>query len=164
MIKKHKNLLTHDECELIMYMYRSLSNTVIIDDQVRDRHYPSAVGHFMISEFSADEFASLWDSLSTRLNNEYKLIYTRVLKYNRTCHIPEHVDGFTESQQPNDVSLICQLCEPSSYIGGEMIVSQRQINLEKGDAVYYTYDHEHAVNYVEKGVRYVLNLRLKKVK
>jgi len=42
-----------------------------------------------------------------------------------------------------------------------MIVSDRKIDLQLGDAVYYTYEHEHGVTPIDSGIRYVLNLRLK---
>ena len=142
-------------------MYRNTLNNVTIDGIDRDRHYPSAVGHFMISEFTKEEFAPYWQIIQPNLEIDVDLVYTRVLKYNKTCHIPPHIDAYSPSQTENDISLICQLCEPNSYIGGDMIVSDRKINLDLGDAVYYTYEHEHAVTPVESGIRYVLNLRLK---
>ena len=144
-----------------MRMYRQSMNTVTIDGEERDRHYPSAVGHFMISEFNHQEFSVYWQMIKPELEIDAELVYARVLKYNRTCHIPPHVDSFSSTQKENDISLICQLCDSDQYVGGDMIVSDRKIDLQLGDAVYYTYEHEHGVTPIDSGIRYVLNLRLK---
>lgn len=165
MITKSKNLLTPDLTSFLLDLYRTLPNRVSIENQIRDRHYPSAIGHFMVSEFSKDEFEPYWKHIEPRLNHRLELIYARVLKYNVGCYIEPHLDTYNSTTQTqSDVSLIIQLNDPNEYEGGDMVINNRKQKLNIGDAVYYTYDAEHGVTPVTKGIRYVANLRLKTVK
>ena len=49
----------------------------------------------------------------------------------------------------------------SDFKGGAPLVSKELIELEPGDGVLYDYSELHEVKPVQKGLRYVINLRLK---
>ena len=117
----------------------------------------------MLSKFTVDEFDFLWDEIKDTFD-EYKLVYCRVLKYNRGCFIQPHTDSYKQGQLDSDYSLIVQLNSPDSYGGGHPTVNNNKYYLKQGDALLYTYSEEHGVEPVRKGIRYVVNLRLKKVK
>ena len=94
-----------------------------------------------------------------------ELVYSRVLKYNRNCFIPSHIDTYDEDwQQANDISVIIQLNPRDDYTGGDAIVSNQLFELNPGDCIYYTYDNEHEIKKIKSGIRYVVNLRCKSVK
>ena len=167
MIVHIDNCLTESHVADIMSMYRSFSNSVVINDILRDRHYPSTQGHgkFMVSEFTVEEFAPFWSVIEPQLSEKYKLIYARVLKYIPGCHISPHHDGVSGGPDKNtDTSLIIQLTDPESFTGGAMMIGDNTYTDKGiGDAVYYSYDVLHGITPIIKGVRYVCNLRLKSI-
>lgn len=169
MIYSAKNVLDQSAINKLFELYRNSNNIVVLDGVAQDRHMSSTVGHFMLSEFTTDEIAFAWDSakpaLETAIGTSIDLVYARLLKYNKTCFIPNHTDAYDSNfQKENDLSVIIQLNSPAEYEGGAMIVSKQLIELEPGDSVFYTYEHEHQVSKIKRGIRYVLNLRCKKVK
>jgi predicted 2-oxoglutarate/Fe(II)-dependent dioxygenase YbiX len=109
------------------------------------------------------EFDFLWEEVKHKLVG-YDLVYARVLKYNRGCFIQPHTDSYNQGQQQSDYSCIIQLNDPDTYRGGLPSIDTRLFYLEQGDALVYSYDETHGVEPVQKGIRYVVNLRLKKVK
>lgn len=167
MYKKIPNVLSQDQIDSILSKYKTLNNEVIINDKVQNRHYPSGVGHFMISELTDEELGhDIWNSISNSIFPlNCLLVYSRVLTYWRTCFIPKHTDSFAgEWQSENDLSIIIQLNHPSEYNGGILCIDNKVQTLSPGDLVMYTYNEEHEVKTIRKGARYVLNLRCKMVK
>jgi hypothetical protein len=168
MLKVVKKSLSYDAINRVIELYHSLPNLVKLEqnDTVVDRHTIGLVGKFMLSKFSQEEFDFVWQEVKEHIENELgpvELVYARVLKYNTTCMIQKHLDSANESTS-SDISVIIQLSDPATYKGGEMIVSNRLIDLQMGDMVFYTYEHEHEVKLVKEGIRYVVNLRCKMVK
>lgn len=141
--------------------YRELPNVVNINGVIKDRHWPSFVGHFMVSKFSNEEFDFVWQEVK-HLLPECTLVEARVLKYSTTSHIPPHLD--MHEHEASDLSVIIQLNHPDDYEGGDMIVENLLQELNQGDMVYYSYDYRHSVGRVRQGSRYVVNLRCKTVK
>lgn len=169
MIYFEKSAITQQHIDFLFDLYRNSKNWVCIDGVWRERHIASGLGHFLLSEFSKEEISTVWSVLQPKLESQLglpvDLSYARILKYTSSCFIQNHIDSYTEgSQASSDISFILQLNDPQSYKGGSMIVSKQLIELSPGDAVFYTYDHEHEVKPIKSGVRYVLNLRLKRVK
>lgn len=165
MIHQAKKVLSSEQIQLLMRMYSDCTNTVLLNGEYQDRHYPSAIGHFMITEFTLNEVERFWPDVQKNIPVNTELVYARVLKYNRSCFIPKHVDTFaSEWQQENDISVIIQLNDPAEYVGGLLLIQDKLQNMSPGDMVLYTYDAEHEVKTVRRGVRYVLNLRCKTVK
>lgn len=162
-MQRFDKLISDKSVQYIFNLYHNLSNQVDIDGQTVDRHAPSAIGHFMLSKFTAEEFDPVWQEVQQQIGG-YDLVYARVLKYNRGCGIMPHKDSYKQGQLESDMSLIIQLNDPDSYAGGMPTVNGEAIYLNQHDAVMYSYDEEHGVSQVRKGIRYVVNLRLKKVK
>lgn len=162
-MQQFENLISNDSIDKVFNLFHTSTNQVEIDNAIVDRHAPSSIGHFMVSKFTIDEFNFLWDEIKDTLS-DYKLVYCRVLKYNKGCGIPLHTDSYTQGQNDSDYSLIIQMNDPDSYAGGHPSVNSQKFYLKPGDAVMYTYSEEHGVDIVRKGIRYVVNLRLKKVK
>ena len=158
-----KQLISHNTIQKVFDLYHNSTNRVEIDTKLVDRHAPSAIGHFMLSKFTNEEFDFLWEEVKHELV-EYDLVYARVLKYNKGCFIQPHTDSYNQGQQESDYSCIVQLNDPSTYRGGLPSIDTRLFYLEQGDALVYSYDETHGVEPVQKGIRYVVNLRLKKVK
>ena len=168
MVYFEKYMIDQTSVSYLLDLYRNSTNWVNIDGVWSERHTCSNVGHFLLSSFSADEVQPVWsiikDKVIKHTDCDVELAYARILKYNQTCFIQNHRDSFnSKSQKESDISLILQLSSPSQYRGGKMIVSGEVVELQRGDAVFYTYDHAHEVTRIEAGIRYVLNLRLKRV-
>lgn len=167
MIYRENNVLSTEQIDKIFDLYRNSTNWIELDGLWQERHVPSTIGHFLITEFTSSEIDFAWHSIKPALDRQtgtdVSLVYARLLKYNRSCHIPPHLDAYDSIfQRDNDLSVIIQLNSAQDYVGGAMIVSKTLIELEPGDSVFYTYNHEHQVSKIKRGVRYVLNLRCKK--
>lgn len=166
MITVIRNALSHDAVERAFELYRNTTNAVEIDGEVVDRHTSGQVGVFMLSKYTSDEFSFIWDEVQSKISDSIgsnvELVYARILKYNRNCFIPNHLDSYESIY--SDISVIIQLGPPENYIGGEMIVGKQLMDLNQGDMVFYTYDVDHEVKKVKSGIRYVINLRCKTVK
>jgi len=167
MIYFSKSILNQSQIDQLFELYKNCNNCIDLDGVPQDRHMASTVGHFMLTEFSTDEIEFIWNSVKPKLEAEtgvpVDLVYARLLKYNKTCFIPNHTDSYDNRfQKENDLSVIIQLNSADKYTGGTMIVSKQLIELEPGDSVFYTYEHEHQVTPIKQGIRYVLNLRCKK--
>ena len=161
MLELKRNVLSETTIADIFHAYSNLSNTVFINGLWTDRHWPSFVGHFLVSKFTNEEFDYVWEEAKEHLP-ESTLIEARVLKYSTSSHIPPHLD--MHEHEDSDLSVIIQLNHPDDYKGGDMTEESEIKDLNPGDMVYYTYDYRHGVNRVKKGSRYVVNLRLKLVK
>jgi hypothetical protein len=145
----------------IYKMYRELPNQVDLQGLVTERHWPSFVGHFLVTKFSHEEFDFAWKKIKPALPN-CKLVEARILKYSLGSHIPPHLD--MHETQDSDLSVILQLNHPADYKGGDMMIDGELVEMDQGDMVYYTYDVRHGVMQVKNGSRYVVNLRCKLVK
>lgn len=156
-------IISSDTVAKVFELYRDTSNVVEIDGHLADRHFPSGIGHFMVSKFTNDEFDFLWKEVSSKLPG-YELVYCRVLKFIKGCYIDSHIDSYSQGDQESNHSLIVQICRPESYAGGLPSVNDETHFLKLKDALLYRYDEEHAVTPIRKGIRYVVNLRLKVAK
>jgi len=167
MYKKVPAVLSQEQIDYLLNQYKNLNNQVELNGESQNRHYPSGVGHFMISELTKDELGSdIWKSVSDSIFPlNCMLVYSRILSYWRTCFIPKHTDSYAgEWQAENDLSIIIQLSDPADCTGGILLVDNKVQNLNPGDLIMYTYNEEHEVKTIRNGTRYVLNLRCKMVK
>lgn len=153
-------LLSSTAIEDAFYLFRNLPNHVNIDGQQIDRHAPSAIGHFLLTKFTTREFDFVWKEVKQQIK-DHSLVYCRILKYNRGCYIQPHKDSYNQGQQESDKSLIIQMNPLEDFKGGAPFVNRELIELNPGDGVIYEYREEHEVKPVQKGLRYVINLRLK---
>lgn len=142
----------------IFKLYKELPNTVNLNGLITERHWPSYVGHFLLTKFSNEEFDFVWQEAKKGLP-ECELVEARVLKYSTNSHIPAHLD--MHEHEHSDLSVIIQLNHPDDYLGGDMVIERQLHELNQGDMLYYTYDYKHGVMKVTKGSRYVVNFRCK---
>lgn len=156
-------LFPQDLIEPVFNLYRTADNQITQYGKTTDRHSPSSIGHFLVSSFTNSEFQFVWDSIQPTLTN-YELVYSRILKYTKGCYISDHIDIQSEDQQSADHSLIVQLNSLDQFVGGMPTVGEKTLLLDPGDGILYHHGERHSVTPVRKGVRYVINLRLKKVK
>lgn len=159
-MERFNKLISDDSVQKVFDLYHNSVNIVTIDEQQVDRHAPSGIGHFMLSKFTKDEFDFVWQEVKEQVT-DHSLVYARVLKYNRGCHIQPHTDSYQQGQLESDKSLIIQLNATTDFKGGAPFVNRELIELEQKDGVLYQYDELHEVKPVLKGLRYVINLRLK---
>lgn len=155
------NVLSLSDIISVFKEYKGLTNTVEINGIAKDRHWPSFVGHFLLSKFTEEEMQNAWNKTKKHLP-PCELVEARVLKYSTNSHIPAHKDEHEFEQ--SDLSVIVQLNHPDDYTGGDMVVEGQLITLNQGDMIYYDYNAMHGVHRVKQGSRYVLNFRCKTVK
>ncbi len=156
----YRNLLSGEAITRAFELFRSLPNQVVIDGEQVDRHAPSAIGHFLLAKFTNEEFDFVWQEVQDQIV-DHELVYARILKYNRGCFIQPHIDSYRQGQSESNKSLIIQMNPTTDFKGGAPFVNNELIELESGDGVLYEYSEEHEVKPVLKGLRYVINLRLK---
>ena len=155
------NVLSLSDIISVFKEYKGLTNTVEINGIAKDRHWPSFVGHFLLSKFTEEEMQNAWNKTKKHLP-PCELVEARVLKYSTNSHIPAHKDEHEFEQ--SDLSAIVQLNHPDDYTGGDMVVEGQLITLNQGDMIYYDYNAMHGVHRVKQGSRYVLNFRCNTVK
>ena len=156
----YRNLLSSEAITKAFALFRSLPNQVLIDGEQVDRHAPSAIGHFLLAKFTNEEFDFVWQEVQEQIK-DHSLVYARILKYNKGCYIHPHTDSYRQGQQDSNKSLIIQMNPTSDFKGGAPLVSKELLELEPGDGVLYDYSELHEVKPVQKGLRYVINLRLR---
>ena len=164
----HRDLLSSEAITRAFALFRSLPNQVLIDGEQVDRHAPSAVGHFLLAKFTLEEFDFVWQEVQEQIK-DHSLVYARILKYNRglKSSIFQFIGvlgfwGFgVLGQNESNKSLIIQMNPTADFKGGAPFVNNELIELEPGDGVLYEYKEQHEVKPVLKGLRYVINLRLK---
>jgi hypothetical protein len=164
-----RNVLSPKIVDEAWDLYRNTTNIIELDGRIMDRHTCGMLGVFLLSKYTKEEFKNIWQEVKPKLVNELssdvELVYCRILKYGLNGHIVKHTDSYFESRQnPSDLSIIIQLSDPNSYKGGQLIISKELMDLQQGDMLIYTYEHEHEVKPVKEGIRYVINLRCKIVK
>ena len=104
------SVLDNDDIKKVFDLYKNSNNSIKLNDVITDRHWASQIGNFLITEFTNDEFSFVWDKVKKLFPEGTELVYSRVLKYNRNCFIPSHIDTYDEDwQQANDISVIIQL-------------------------------------------------------
>ena len=154
------NLVTPELTQEIYNVYRKSDNNFFGND----RHYPSDLGHFLVSSFTIDEMGFVYNKFledSYSFAWSYEPILFRVLKYTPGCFIESHIDQAWDGTE-TDHSLVLQLNPTDEFKGGIPTVENKEYRIQQGDALLYKYGEEHGVTEVTDGVRYVFNIRLSK--
>tara|TARA_Y100001938_G_C7834397_1_gene303023 strand:+ start:85 stop:573 length:489 start_codon:yes stop_codon:yes gene_type:complete len=142
-------------------VYRNSDNNYFHED----RHHVSIIGHFLLSSFTIEEMGFVWSALLENENSfalDYEPVLFRVLKYTTGCFVQTHEDVARHGEE-TDHSLIIQLNPTNEFKGGVPTVEDKEYCIEQGDALIYRYGEKHGVSKVTEGVRYVLNVRMKKI-
>ena len=156
----YPNSVTADLTLRIYNVYRNSDNHYFGED----RHYPSDIGHFLLSSYTLDEMGFVWSTLLEDVNSfawEYEPILFRVLKYTPGCYIEPHIDRAWDGSE-TDHSLIIQMNPTDEFKGGIPTVADKEYRIEQGDALIYEYGERHGVSEVTNGVRYAFNVRMNK--
>ena len=74
--------------------------------------------------------------------------------------IGRHTDTYMEQDGVSDTGLIVQLTDSKLYKGGYLRMSNEIMELNKGDAVLYSYDTPHEVTKVKQGDRMIASIRM----
>jgi len=152
------NLASAELTQEIYDVYRKSDNNFF----GHDRHWPSDLGHFLLSSFTIDEMGFVYNKFledSYSFAGKYEPILFRVLKYTPGCFIESHIDRASVNDE-TDHSLVLQLNPTDEFKGGIPTIENKEYRIQQGDALLYKYGEEHGVTEVTDGVRYVLNIRL----
>lgn len=156
----YRNSISSDMTHRINGVYRCSDNQYLGND----RHYPSSIGHFLLSKFTNEEMNFVWSELLENENSfakDYEPVFYRVLKYTTGCFIGPHVD-VAKTADETDYTLVIQMNPANEFEGGVPIVEDKEYHLEQGDAIIYKFGETHSVSEVTKGTRYVLIVRMNK--
>ena len=74
-----RNLLDTDLIPDIINLYRSSTNSVIVDNKRTDRYVTPKRGMFLLSKYNEEEFKFVWDNIKDKLPNCNPEIF-RILK------------------------------------------------------------------------------------
>jgi|TARA_R110002153_G_scaffold209467_3_gene362003 hypothetical protein len=157
-----KSLLPFELVDYAFNLWRK-SGLQFVDDngQVRDRVSASAVGKFIVSYWTQDEFKPIMDHIKDKIEEhvpDATFNDFRILKYTKGCSIPTHIDGL-DTLRSNTHNVIIQLSSPEDYKGGKVIINNELYDMEPGDGLIYDFKVLHEVRPVKEGIRYVMNIR-----
>lgn len=98
--------------------------------------------------------SNILEHIKTYLPKEYDYTSDRmyVTKYDSGQKCIPHID-------PTDITVIILLND--GFEGGELFVRNRKVNLNKGDAIFFSDREIHSVYEITKGTRYALSVWLK---
>ncbi|MDC3266342.1 2OG-Fe(II) oxygenase [bacterium] len=91
--------------------------------------------------------------------NVYRRLELTHLTYNKGDYIKDHVDAsFVEDKLPSrrKISMIVMMSSKDEYQGGDLIVNNKVVDLDKGDIVMFEPTSVHSVSVVTEGVRKAL--------
>jgi predicted 2-oxoglutarate/Fe(II)-dependent dioxygenase YbiX len=78
--------------------------------------------------------------------------------YFKNDHYAKHIDTIFDNKTPHQrkISLILMLSDRSEYGGGELMINNEPVDLDKGDMVMFKPTTFHSVEKVQQGVRKTL--------
>lgn len=85
----------------------------------------------------------------------YRVLEIQHITYFKDDHYVRHVDTIfnNKTSRQRKISLVLMLSDTSEYSGGELIINDEVIHLEKGDMVMFRPTTFHSVEKVQQGVR-----------
>ena len=88
----------------------------------------------------------------------YRVLEMQHITYFENDHYVKHVDIIFNNKAPlhRKISLILMLSDRSEYSGGELIINNESVQLDKGDMVMFNPTTAHLVEKVQQGVRKTL--------
>jgi len=88
----------------------------------------------------------------------YRVLEMQHTTYFENDHYVKHVDIIFNNKAPlpRKISLVLMLSDKSEYSGGELMINDEPVQLEKGDMVMFNPTTAHAVEKVQQGVRKTL--------
>ncbi len=88
----------------------------------------------------------------------YRVLEIQHSTYLENDHHAKHIDTIFNNNTPRHrkISIVLMLSDKSEYSGGELIINDENVNLDKGDMVIFNPTTFHSVEKVQRGVRKTL--------
>jgi hypothetical protein len=88
----------------------------------------------------------------------YRVLEIQHTTYFKDDHFARHIDTIFNDNTPRHrkISIVLMLSDKSEYSGGELIINDEPVCLEKGDMVIFKPTTFHSVEKVQQGVRKTL--------
>jgi hypothetical protein len=88
----------------------------------------------------------------------YRVLEIQHSTYFENGHHAKHIDTIFNNNTPRHrkISIVLMLSDKSEYSGGELIINDENVNLDKGDIVIFKPTTFHSVEKVQRGVRKTL--------
>jgi predicted 2-oxoglutarate/Fe(II)-dependent dioxygenase YbiX len=88
----------------------------------------------------------------------HRVLEMQHITYFENDHYVKHTDVISNNKAPlhRKISLVLMLSDISEYSGGELMINNESVQLEKGDMVMFNPTTVHAVEKVQQGVRKTL--------
>lgn len=151
-MRYYNNFLTLDECDFIIKYFSNIeSYNMINDNRNLEIHQVSDYNHFKFLEKKLGEI-NIINNPTININ-----------KYNQGCYFLPHVDngGFNDPNHERLQTVVINLSDNNTYVGGNLYIDNKLIELTQGSAVIFNSHTVHEVKEITRGFRYSLVLWLK---
>jgi len=163
-----KDALPSNLIDEALHLYRNSTNQVVIDGIPGERYISGALGVFVLSFYSEEEFKNIWGHLKPLIEGsvgcEVDPYEFRILRYGTNGFIKSHNDSVVFDQSLNSKLISIIILLSSSNEGGDFVIDGEKCALNAGDLVLWTSEHSHEVRPVKQGIRYSINIRCLMVK
>lgn len=169
MHKVLKNIFTEEQCDSLIETVSSntLSKKIITNSgEERTRTYLNDKWQYYFTRLLRKDIQEHFDIINQTLIG-YDIISFRTMHYPQGALIGRHTDAWMQEDGESNTGLIIQLTDPNFYKGGHLRMWQNDwegrnelMELDKGDAVLYSYDTPHEVSKIKSGDRWIASIRL----
>ena len=162
MHKVLKNIFTEQQCDSLIETVSSntLSEKIISNSgEEMSRAYLNDQWQYFFTRLFRKEIQEHFDIINQTLI-DYDIVSFRTMHYPQGALIGRHTDGYMKQDGESNTGLIIQLTDPNCYKGGYLRMSNEVMELNKGDAVLYSYDTPHEVTKIKSGDRWIASIRL----
>jgi len=156
-----KNILNTSQCDdLISLLNSKLSDNVVTSTgETVLRTYLNEKWKYFFTRYNSSEVSVFCEAIQ-KILPDYDIVSFRTMHYPPGAMIGRHTDTYMEQDGVSDTGLIIQLTDTKLYKGGYLRMSNEIMELNKGDAVLYSYDTPHEVTKVKHGDRMIASIRM----
>lgn len=152
-MKIYKNLFSKEFCD---YLIEKIKNECVLSESHKTDWFVWLIwGQQKSQPLPKEKWnEEIYNMIMSELNKsnfpESKIMWLQMTEYKDNRWLRRHVDG-----AENKTSIILL---SNGFIGGDTYISDRIVNLEKGDGVLFNGGYQyHEIKPVTEGVRYALN-------
>jgi len=149
----YKNILTNDFCDTLI---EKIKNECVLSESHKTNWFVWLIWGQQPSQplgrekWNEEIYNVVINELVKCDFPKHKIMWLQMTEYKDGRWLRRHVDGV---QNKTSIILLS-----NGFIGGDTYISDRIVNLEKGDGVVFAGGHQyHEIKPVTKGTRYALN-------
>jgi len=149
----YNNFLTKGECEYIInYTHTSYPISNVVEGRNLQLYH---INNYADFSFLNQKLKSI---------NVINQPVFNINKYNKGCFFSPHVDvgGKNDINRERIKTIIINISNPNTYIGGQLLINDILINQTQGSLFMFNATIKHEVTEITKGFRYSVVLWLRK--